>query len=123
MNFELSPEKFRTMIFYDCKIALTSKDCHASLVQAWGGGGTTHFSTTHSLITFGNFNAINLVLLVQVVLQHLLLNKQLMLDEKQLKMTLIQRINKYRPYYASLPRQSIHHYLNLRKVCATYTNR
>ena len=35
MSFQLSPEQFRTMILYDRKIALTYKDCHARLVQAW----------------------------------------------------------------------------------------
>ena len=36
MSFQLSCEQFRTMIFYDWKIALTYKDCHARLVQPWG---------------------------------------------------------------------------------------
>ena len=36
MNFQLSPEQFRTMILYDWKIALTYKDSHAHLVKAWG---------------------------------------------------------------------------------------
>ena len=36
ISFELSHEKFRTMILYDWKIGLTYKDCHARLVQAWG---------------------------------------------------------------------------------------
>ena len=37
MSLQPSPEQFRIMIFYDCKIGLTCKDCHARLVQAWGG--------------------------------------------------------------------------------------
>ena len=83
MSFQLSSEPFRTMIFHDWKIALTYKDCHTRLVQAWGA---THFPTTQSLIGFGEFqrNKLNLVfkmLLTQVVLQHLLLNKQLMLSK------------------------------------------
>ena len=35
MNFQLSREQFGTMILYDRKIALTYKDYHAHLVQAW----------------------------------------------------------------------------------------
>ena len=42
MNFQLSRERFRTMILYDWKIALTYKDCHARLVQAWGSNAPSH---------------------------------------------------------------------------------
>ena len=35
MTFQFSREQFRTMIFYDWKIALIYKDSHARLVQAW----------------------------------------------------------------------------------------
>ena len=48
MSFQLSREQFRTMILYDWKIALTYKDCHARLVQAWGGGEQRTFPP-HSL--------------------------------------------------------------------------
>ena len=44
MSFQLSLERFRTIILYDWKIGLTYKDCHASLVQAWGG--VMHLPTT-----------------------------------------------------------------------------
>ena len=60
------------MIFYDWKIALTYNDCVIRLVQPWEG--VMPLPTTHSLIAFVNFNAINLVLkmlLVQLVLEHL----------------------------------------------------
>ena len=30
------------MIFYDWKIALTYKDCHARLVQPWGSNAPSH---------------------------------------------------------------------------------
>ena len=43
MSFELSCEQFPTMILYDSKIALTCKDCHARLAQAWG---SKHLPTT-----------------------------------------------------------------------------
>ena len=42
MSFELLREQFRTMIFYDWKIGLTYKDCHARLVQAWGSNAPSH---------------------------------------------------------------------------------
>ena len=42
MTFQLSPEQFRTMILYDWKTALTYKDCHACLVQAWGSNAPSH---------------------------------------------------------------------------------
>ena len=32
------------MIFYDWKIALISKDCHACLVQAWGSNAPSHYT-------------------------------------------------------------------------------
>ena len=82
MNFQLSPEQFRIMILYDWKIALTYKDCHAPLVKALREQRTFQ---PQSLIAFVSFSAINLVfkiLLVQIILHHLLLNKQLMLYEK-----------------------------------------
>ena len=71
------------MIFYGWKIGLAYIDCHAPVSANMGGA--THLPTTHSLITFVNFNTMNLVfkmLLVQLVLQHLVLNKLLMLYEK-----------------------------------------
>ena len=83
MSFQLSHEQFRTMIFYDWKIGLTYKDLPYPFSASMEGA--THRLITQSLIGFVNFNAINLVftmLLVQVVLQHLLLNKQLILYEK-----------------------------------------
>ena len=59
MSFELSSDQFCKMILYDWKIALTYKECHARLVQAWGEGAT-HLPITQCLIGFVNFNAINL---------------------------------------------------------------
>ena len=42
MSFQLSREQFHTMIFYDWKIALTYKDRHACLVQAWKEQASSH---------------------------------------------------------------------------------
>ena len=35
------------MILYDWKIALTYKDCHARLVQAWGSNAPSHHTVSN----------------------------------------------------------------------------
>ena len=52
MSFELSHEQFRTMILYDWKIALTFKDCHARLVQAWGEQAPSDHTIFHWFLEF-----------------------------------------------------------------------
>ena len=42
MSFKLSYEQFHTMILYDWKVALTYKDCHVRLVQAWKEQAPSH---------------------------------------------------------------------------------
>ena len=123
MSFQLSPEQFRTMIFYDWKIALTYKDCHTCLVQAWGGGSNA--PSDHTV-----FNCFHEFQRNQFTLQHAprpdrpstsvtehTIDAVRKIIEEDLHSTYQQR--ELILGISSMAISSIiHDYLNLRKVCA-----
>ena len=116
-HFQLSPEQFCTLILYDWKIGLTYKNCHGRLVQAWEKRRTF---LPHSFREFQR-NTFSV--------QHALRSIRPSTSLTEQAIDAVRKIieddphSTYQQIEASLPRQSIHHYLNLRKICAAYTNR
>ena len=126
MSFRLSSQQFRTMIFYDWKISLTYKDCHTRLVQAWWEQLTFR---PHSLnysreFQHNKFNVQDAPCSgrpsTSVAEQTIDVVRKLIEDDPH---STYQQIETMLGISSTPINSIIHDYLNLRKVCAAYTNR
>ena len=121
MSFQLSPELFRTMILYDWKIGLIYKDCHARLVQTWGEQATSdhkvfnwfrEFQRNKFSVQDASRSGRPSTSLTEQTIDAV---RKIIEDDPH---STYQQIEAILSISSMAINSIIHHYLNLRKVCA-----